>query len=88
MQLLYNYSVPDLSMLFVAGTEKLVSGELESLTREVVASGVLLELTVEGKDSQEQLRANMALNATSLDKFLVALSEGLYDTQANKSKVV
>ncbi len=74
-------------MYCCTGGEKLTSGELEVLTREVVASGVLLELTVEGKDSQEQLRANMSLNATSLDKFLLALSEGLYDTQASKSKV-
>ncbi len=71
----------------ITGSEKLASGELESLTREVVASGVLLDFTVEGKEFQEQLRSNMALNATSLDKFLTALSEGLYDSQPSRSKV-
>ncbi|XP_064382819.1 dynactin subunit 1-like isoform X2 [Halichondria panicea] len=70
----------------LTGSEKLTSGELEGLTREVVTSGALLEFSIEGKDAKEQLRANMTTNATSLDEFLVSLGEGIYDTQATKSK--
>ena len=71
----------------VSGSEKITTGELEGLTREVVSSGALLDFHYEGKEPREQLRANLSSNANSLDGFLVSLGEGLYDSSASKSKV-
>ena len=68
----------------------MTSGELEEFVRQVIASGTLLEVgsAVGGSQQpQELLRSTMTANTTSLDKFLTALGEGLYDTAAPKSKV-
>ena len=69
--------------------EKITSGELEDLVRQVVASGTLLELSSEKgtQQPQELLRVTMTTNSTSLEKFLTALGEGIYDTAVPKSKV-
>ena len=78
-------------MLFLSPTEgeKITSGELEDLVRQVVASGTLLELSSEGgtQQPQELLRVTMTTNSASLEKFLTALGEGIYDTAVPKSKV-
>ena len=67
----------------------MTSGELEDFIRQVVASGTLLEFGSEGgsQPPKELLRSTMTSNTTSLDKFLTALGEGLYDTSAPKTKV-
>ena len=67
----------------------MTSGELEDFIRQVVASGTLLEFSSEAgsQQPQELLRSTMSSNVTSLEKFLTALGEGLYDTVAPKSKV-
>lgn len=69
--------------------EKITSGELEDFIRQVVTSGTLLEVGSEGgsQQPQELLRVTMTTNSSSLEKFLTALGEGLYDTAAPKSKV-
>lgn len=68
----------------------MTGGELDEFIHQVVASGTLLEVGSEVGGSQqpkELLRSTMTANSTTLDKFLTALGEGLYDTTAPKSKV-